>query len=66
MCQITAYLNDKKIMEGVMVVESTQTGIRLSTMFDSPLEVSAKIQKLDLFKNRLYLVEELVGSEENG
>lgn len=58
MCQITAYLNDEKIMDGVMMVEPTNKGVRLSTMFEQPLEVPAKIQKLDLYRNKLYLEDE--------
>ncbi len=55
MCQITAYLDDEKIMENVMFVEPTPNGIVLSTMFEEPLEVSATIRKIDLLKNVLYL-----------
>ena len=55
MCQITAYLDDEKIMENVMFVEPTPTGVRLTTMFEQPLEVSATIQKIDLLKNKLFL-----------
>lgn len=55
MCQITAYLDDEKIMENVMFVEPTPNGVVLSTMFEQPLEVSATIQKIDLLKNVLYL-----------
>ncbi len=55
MCQITAYLDDEKIMENVMFVEPTPNGVVLSTMFEPPLEVSATIRKIDLLKNVLYL-----------
>lgn len=55
MCQITAYLDDEKIMENVMFVEPIPSGVVLSTMFEQPLEVSATIQKIDLLKNVLYL-----------
>lgn len=66
MCQITAYLNDEKIMEGVMLVEPIENGVRLSTMFDKPQEVQAKIQKLDLYRNKLYLEGEKGDHEING
>ncbi len=55
MCQITVYLNDEKIMENVMFVEPTPNGVRLTTLFEQPLEVSATIQKVDLLKNKLIL-----------
>jgi len=55
MCQITAFLNDEKIMDNVMFVEPTSNGVVLSTMFEQPLEVSATIRKIDLLKNVLYL-----------
>ena len=55
MCQITAYLDDEKIMENVMFVEPTPNGVVLSTMFEQPREVSAMIRKIDLLKNVLYL-----------
>ena len=55
MCLITAYLNDENIMENVMFVEPTPTGVLLSTMFEQPREISATIQKIDLMKNVLYL-----------
>ena len=66
MCQITAYLNDEKIMENVMFVEPTPNGIVLSTMFEQPLEVSATIQKIDLLKNVLYLENISKEGEKNG
>jgi len=55
MCQITVYLNDEKIMENVMFVEPTPNGVRLTTLFEQPLEVSATIKKIDLLKNTLIL-----------
>lgn len=55
MCQITVYLDDEKIMENVMFVEPTPNGVRLTTLFEQPLEVSATIQKVDLLKNKLIL-----------
>ena len=66
MCQITAYLNDEKIMENIMLVEPTQTGVRLSPMFEAPDEIPARIVKLDLYKNRLYLTTQPAPGEENG
>lgn len=63
MCQISAYLDDEKIMENVMFVEQTPDGVVLSEMFEGPQEFSARIQKLDLMKNRLYL--ESISEEED-
>ncbi|HDN04618.1 MAG TPA: CooT family nickel-binding protein [Chloroflexi bacterium] len=66
MCQITAYLNDEKIMDDVMLVEPTLTGVRLSTLFEQPREIPARIKKLDLYKNKLYLEDQTGNGEENG
>jgi len=66
MCQIAAYLNDEKIMDGVMLVEPTTSGVRLSTLIDQPLEVPARIQKLDLYRNKLYLENKTEEGEKNG
>ena len=49
------YLNDEKIMENVMLVEPTSTGVRLSALFEQPREIKASIQKIDLLKNTLVL-----------
>ena len=65
MCLITAYLDDEKIMENVMLVEATPEGVRLATMFEQPLEIEATIQKLDLLKNTLFL-EKTRGEAQNG
>ena len=55
MCQITVYLNDEKVMENVMLVEPTPTGVRLSALFEQPREIKASILKIDLLKNTLIL-----------
>lgn len=55
MCQVSVYLDEEKIMDGVSFVEPVAEGIRLSKMFEEPRVVSAKIQVIDLMKNKLIL-----------
>lgn len=65
MCQVAVYLDDEKIMDNVMLVESLPEGVRLVKMFEPPRIVAAAIHQVDLIKNKLYL-ESLVQEAENG
>jgi len=66
MCQISAYLNDEKVMENVIFVEPTPGGVVLTEMFEQPREFSATIVRIDLLKNRLFLEDNSREGEENG
>ena len=55
MCQVAVYLDEKKIMDSVMLVEPTTEGIRLVNMFESPRVTPAVIRQIDLMKNKLVL-----------
>ena len=55
MCQIAVYLDDEKIMDDVMFVESLSEGVRLIKMFEPPRVVPAVIRQIDLMKNKLIL-----------
>ena len=55
MCQIAVYLDDEKIMDGVMLVEPLLEGVRLVKMFEPPRVVPATIRHIDLMKNKLVL-----------
>ncbi len=55
MCQITVYLDDQKIMDGVLFAEPVPEGVRLVKMFEPPRVVSAEIRQIDLMKNKLIL-----------
>ena len=55
MCQVAVYLDDKKIMDSVMLVEPVPEGIRLVKMFEAPRVVPATISHIDLMKNKLVL-----------
>jgi predicted RNA-binding protein len=55
MCQVAVYLDDKKIMDDVMLVEPVPDGIRLVKMFEPPRVVPATIRQIDLMKNKLIL-----------
>ena len=64
MCQVAVYLDDEKIMDNVMLVESLPEGIRLVKMFEPPRVVRAVIRQIDLMKNKLIL-ETIEQDEEN-
>jgi predicted RNA-binding protein len=55
MCQVAVYLDDKKIMDSVMLVEPTSEGVRLTKLFEEPRVIPAAIQQIDLMKNKLIL-----------
>ena len=55
MCQVAVYLDDKKIMDSVMLVEPTSEGVRLMNLFEEPRVIAAAIQQIDLMKNKLIL-----------
>ena len=64
MCQIAVYLDDEKIMDSVMLVETLPEGVRLIKMFEPPRVVPAAIRQIDLMKNQLIL-ETVKKEEEN-
>jgi predicted RNA-binding protein len=55
MCQVAVCLDDKKIMDSVMLVEPVPEGVLLVKLFEPPLVVPAVIRQVDLMKNRLIL-----------
>ena len=55
MCQVAVYLDDKNIMDSVMLVEPTSEGVRLTKLFEEPRVIPAAIQQIDLMKNKLIL-----------
>jgi len=55
MCQATVYLNDKVIMQDVLIVEPVPEGIRLTALFEPVQVVSARIRLIDLNKHRVIL-----------
>jgi predicted RNA-binding protein len=55
MCQATVYLDDKKIMEDVMIVEPKSEGVRLVKLFEPMQFVPATIKKIDLMKHQIFL-----------
>ncbi len=65
MCQVAVFLDDEKIMDSVMLVETVPEGVRLLKMFESPRLVPAAIRQIDFIKNKLYL-ESLPPEKENG
>lgn len=65
MCQATVYLDEKEIMQDVMLVEPLPEGIRLIALFEPVQIVPATIRQIDLIKHRIYLVS-LKGNEAHG
>jgi len=55
MCQATVYLNDEKLMEDVTHIQLTAEGVRLSTFFEAPRMVQARLREIDLLKHRVWL-----------
>jgi len=55
MCQATVYLNDKVIMQDVLMVEPVPEGVRLTALFEPVQVVPAKIRLIDLNKHRVIL-----------
>ena len=68
MCQVAVYLDEEKIMDSVMLVESVPEGVRLVKLFEPPMMVTAVICQIDLMKNKLYLesIPEQSAPEESG
>jgi predicted RNA-binding protein len=55
MCQAAVYLDGKKIMEDVLIVEPVAEGVRLVKLFEPMQVVPAMIQKIDLMKHQVIL-----------
>jgi len=67
MCQATAYLardgqeQSEEIMQDVILLETTVDGVRLSTFFEEPRTMQARIGRIDFLKHTIMLVPELKG-----
>jgi predicted RNA-binding protein len=67
MCQATVYLTregqerSEEIMQDVILLETTADGVRLSTFFEEPHTVRARIGRIDFLKHTVTLVPELEG-----
>jgi len=65
MCQATAYLaqdgqeRSEEIMQDVVLLETTADGVRLSTFFEEPQTVRARIGWIDFLKHTITLVPRL-------
>jgi predicted RNA-binding protein len=65
MCQATAYLARdgqerlEEVMQDVILLETTADGVRLSTFFEEPQTVRARIGRIDFLKHTITLVPEL-------
>jgi predicted RNA-binding protein len=67
MCQATVYLaregqeRSEKIMQDIILLETTADGVRLSTFFEEPQTVRARIRRIDFLKHIVTLVPEIEG-----
>jgi predicted RNA-binding protein len=66
MCQATVYLADdgqeeKEIMRDVILLEPVANGVRLTTFFEEPQMVRARIGRIDFLKHTVTLVPEAEG-----
>jgi predicted RNA-binding protein len=65
MCQATVYLaregqeQSEEIMQDVILLETTADGVRLSTFFEAPETVRARIGRIDFLKHTVTLVSDL-------
>jgi predicted RNA-binding protein len=71
MCQATAYLARdgqeqlEEVMQDVILLETTADGVRLSTFFEEPQTVRARIGQIDFLKHTVMLVPELEDNSES-
>lgn len=65
MCQATVYLAREgqerleEIMQDVILLETMADGVRLSTFFEEPQTVRARIGRIDFLKHTVTLVSEM-------
>ena len=57
MCQATVYLGDSQIMEEVILINPTEDGLLLKSLFNETKTVNARIREIDLLKHKVYLEE---------
>ena len=55
MCQATVYLDEEKVMEDVIWLESTEDGVLVRSFFEEPMVVKGSLKSIDLLKNRVVL-----------
>jgi len=62
MCEAIVYLahdgQEEEIVRDVILLEAVEEGVRLSTFFDTPRTVRARIQRIDFLKHTVTLVAE--------
>jgi predicted RNA-binding protein len=65
MCQATVYLADggqeEEVMRDVILLEPVANGVRLTTFFEEPQTVRARIGRIDFLKHTVTLVPEAEG-----
>jgi predicted RNA-binding protein len=66
MCQAIVYLagdgqEEKEVMRDVILLEPVANGVRLTTFFEEPQTVRARIGRIDFLKHTVTLVPEAEG-----
>lgn len=55
MCQATVYLGDKEIAREITGLGLTDEGVRLTSFFEDPQVVPARVLHIDFLKHRVQL-----------
>ena len=59
MCQATVYLardgQEKEIMRDVILLEPAGDGLRLQAFFEEPVEIKARVSRIDFLKHTVTL-----------
>jgi predicted RNA-binding protein len=55
MCQATVYLDGEKVMEDVIWLEPTASGVLLRSLFEESTEVQGRLEGIDLLRHRVLL-----------
>jgi len=65
MCQAAVYLagdgQEEEIMRDAILPETMANGVRLTTLFEEPQTVRARIRRIDFLKHTVTLVSEAEG-----
>ena len=67
MCQATVYVDRegeiKEVRRDVILLESVEGGLRVSTFFEKPLVLNARVQRIDFLKHSVILESEEEGGD---
>lgn len=55
MCQATVYLGDEEVAREVTGLQLMEDGVRLTSFFDDPKVIQARVLHIDFLKHRVQL-----------